>query len=77
MTIATLANLTIAYGTDQILDQIDLSIESGERIALAGRNGAGKSTLLGLISGDVIADDGSLWRAENIKFCFTIGSPLI
>ena len=68
MTIATLANLSIAYGTDQILDQIDLSIESGERIALAGRNGAGKSTLLGLISGDVIADDGSIWRAENIKF---------
>ena len=68
MPIATLTNLSIAYGTDKVLDQIELSIERGERIALAGRNGAGKSTLLGLISGNVIADDGSLWRADNLKF---------
>ena len=68
MPIATLTNLSIAYGTDQVLDQIELSIERGERIALAGRNGAGKSTLLGLISGSITADDGSLWRADNLKF---------
>jgi len=68
MPIVTITNLSIAYGTDQILDQIELSIESGERIAFSGRNGAGKSTLLGLISGDIVADDGSLWRPDNLKF---------
>ncbi len=68
MPIATLTHLSLAYGTDQILDDIDLSIDSGERLAFTGRNGAGKSTLLGIICGDVAIDDGSIWRADNQKF---------
>ena len=68
MPIATLTDLSIAFGTDQILDHIELTIESGERIALAGRNGAGKSTLLNIISGSINADDGDVWRADRLKF---------
>ena len=68
MPIVTFKNLSLAFGTDQILDRIDLSIETGERIAFTGRNGAGKSTLLGIISGEVNEDDGVLWRAESLKF---------
>ena len=68
MPIATLTSLSIAFGTDQILDHIELTIERGERIALAGRNGAGKSTLLNIISGSINADDGDVWRADNLKF---------
>ncbi len=68
MTIATLTSLSLAFGTDQILDRIELSIDGGERIAFTGRNGAGKSTLLGIISGAVNEDDGNLWRADNLKF---------
>ena len=68
MPIATLTDLSIAFGTDQILDHIELTIESGERIALAGRNGAGKSTLLNIISGSINADDGDVWRADSLKF---------
>ena len=68
MPIATLTNLSLAFGTDQILDRIELSIENGERIAFTGRNGAGKSTLLGIISGAVNEDGGNLWRAGNLKF---------
>ncbi len=68
MPIATLTNLSLAFGTDQILNKIELSIESGERIAFTGRNGAGKSTLLGIISGAVNEDDGNLWRAGHLKF---------
>jgi ATP-binding cassette subfamily F protein uup len=68
MPIVTLTNLSLAFGTDQILDHADLSINQGERIAFAGRNGAGKSTLLRLISGEVQEDEGNLWRADNITF---------
>ncbi len=68
MPIVTMNNLSLAFGTDQILDRIELSIEIGERIAFTGRNGSGKSTLLGIVSGAVTEDDGSLWRANNLKF---------
>jgi ATP-binding cassette subfamily F protein uup len=68
MPIVTLNNLSLAFGTDQILDRAELSIEAGERIAVTGRNGAGKSTLLRLICGDITEDDGNLWRADNQNF---------
>ena len=60
MPLATLTNLSLAFGTDQILDRIELSIESGERIAFTGRNGAGKSTLFSLLCGIEKADSGQI-----------------
>ncbi|PVV06567.1 MAG: ABC transporter ATP-binding protein [gamma proteobacterium symbiont of Ctena orbiculata] len=58
MPLITLRNLQLSYGDMPLLDQLDLTIEKGERIALLGRNGAGKSTLMRVIQGSVIADDG-------------------
>ena len=51
MPIVTLKDISLAFGTDQILDGVDLSLETGERIAVTGRNGAGKSTLVKMIYG--------------------------
>lgn len=39
-------NLSAAYGQSQVLHDIDLSVNSGEIVALVGRNGMGKSTLM-------------------------------
>jgi phosphonate transport system ATP-binding protein len=44
-----LANETAGYGGRSVLHGIDLTIRSGERIAVMGRSGAGKTTLLNLL----------------------------
>ncbi len=49
--IVRLADVTVTYRGRDVLDQVDLAIEPGERVALIGPNGAGKSTLLRVASG--------------------------
>ncbi|MDR2343919.1 MAG: ATP-binding cassette domain-containing protein [Spirochaetaceae bacterium] len=40
-----------SYGENRVLSGLDLCIEAGERLLVAGANGAGKSTLLRIIAG--------------------------
>ena len=62
--VAELSNVTLAYNKRQILDGLNLKLNSGEIVGLLGPNGAGKSTifnlLIGLIKpnfGKIIIDD--------------------
>ncbi|RKD21104.1 ABC transporter ATP-binding protein [Ammoniphilus oxalaticus] len=44
-------NVSMAYGDQQVLDQISFSARQGECLGIIGPNGSGKSTLLKLLSG--------------------------
>ena len=44
-------NLSVSYGSHQILHEVTLEVQSGEVLALIGPNGAGKSTLIRAASG--------------------------
>lgn len=50
----------LAFGTHPILDHVDFSLFSGERVCLVGRNGAGKSSMLKLLTGQQNLDDGQI-----------------
>ena len=68
MPIVTCRNVGVSFGNDVVLANVDLSIERGERLCLAGRNGSGKSTLMRLISGEAAPDEGRIWRDEGVRF---------
>ena len=64
MTLLSVADLDAGYGDLQILDSVDMRVDSEEYVAIVGPNGAGKSTVMksvfGLttyMGGDVLFDD--------------------
>jgi len=58
--VLNLKSVTAHYGAFQALFDIDLTVNSGEAVAVIGPNGAGKTTLLRVISGLMRATSGEL-----------------
>lgn len=56
-----------------VLNDISLSINQGERLAIIGRNGAGKSTLLKIISRILLPDSGTLSVRGTISSLLELG----
>jgi signal transduction histidine kinase/ABC-type multidrug transport system ATPase subunit len=52
------SGLRVRFGPLTALDGVDLTVRSGELVALAGENGAGKSTLIRCIAGDITPTSG-------------------
>jgi D-xylose transport system ATP-binding protein len=48
------------YGAVEALRDVDITVDAGEVVALAGDNGAGKSTLIKAISGVAPADEATI-----------------
>ena len=49
------------------LDNIDLGIDMGTRVAIIGPNGAGKSTLMNLLAGDLDPTEGESRRSHSLR----------
>jgi iron complex transport system ATP-binding protein len=54
------SDLTVRVGSKALIENISLSIASGETVALVGPNGAGKSTLLRTLSGEIAPSGGTI-----------------
>ena len=63
--------VTLARGIKPLLDNVDVTLNPGDKIGLIGANGAGKSSLFGLLRGELHADLGTIdfpskWRMAYV-----------
>lgn len=54
------SNLTLSFGKKVLFDDLDFSLESGDKVTIVGENGCGKSTFLRLLTGVNYAYSGSI-----------------
>lgn len=60
MTALALDNVYKNYGGPPVVQDVSLSVEKGETVAIIGPNGAGKTTLFGVMAGEHRATKGTL-----------------
>ncbi|MDQ0163660.1 ATP-binding cassette subfamily F protein 3 [Bacillus alveayuensis] len=70
MILLQLNQVTKYFGSNLILSNIKLEVQTRDKIALVGRNGAGKSTLLKIISGELSYDSGEIIKPKDISIGF-------
>ena len=66
----TAEHISKSFETEQVLDDISLSLEEGKIVAVVGASGVGKTTLFNIIAGTLAPDGGSITlNGEDITGC--------
>lgn len=66
--IAVFKDISKSYSGNKILDNINMTLYKGDRIALLGKNGSGKTTLLRIVTGEEQPDTGAAKLGDSIKY---------
>lgn len=61
-------NITLAYGSNQIINSIDLTVNKGDLLTIIGVNGSGKSTLLKALSRNLKPAAGAIYLENKSLF---------
>lgn len=77
MTILQLHEVKKEFGEDVLLENIDLKINSGDRIGFVGTNGSGKTTLFKMIAGIVPYENGTITIPSGTRIGYLEQHPLI
>ena len=62
-----LRHISVAFGDEPVLLDVDLTVMRGERVGIVGANGAGKSVLAKTLLGDLVPLEGERWVGPSIQ----------
>lgn len=68
--IVTIENFTKTYGEKTLFKNVDLTINTGDRVGVVGVNGTGKSTFLQAVAGTIPVDDGNMVTMRGLRLEF-------
>lgn len=76
MNLLTMKHMTKAYTDKVLFDDVDFSLEEGEKVGIIGVNGTGKSTLLKIIAGLEECDQGELVKGSHVLINYLPQNPI-
>ena len=59
-------SITLTLGDRTVLNDVDVTVSAGSRLAVVGVNGRGKTTLLHVLAGTLMPDSGTVTRAGTV-----------
>ena len=68
-------HISINFGMKQLLTDVNLYLNEGDKIGIIGINGTGKSTFLKVLAGVIPADDGRITRNPNVQVSYLSQNP--
>lgn len=60
-------NVSLSYGSQRVLEHVNVAIEPGEIVTLVGPNGSGKSSLVKVLTGQLKPDAGKVSRKPELR----------
>lgn len=75
MNLISIENISKSYSEKQLLNNINLGINEGDKTGVIGINGTGKSTLLKIIAGVELADEGRIIKGNSVRIEYLSQNP--
>ena len=67
MALLRMRGVAATIGAEILFEEVELALDSGERVCVTGRNGAGKSTFLSILAGLREPDAGQVERRPELR----------
>ncbi|SEG75061.1 ABC-F family ATP-binding cassette domain-containing protein [Paenibacillus sp. UNC499MF] len=67
MSLLEITGMSHSFGDRTLYKGVDFELFKGEHLGIVGQNGTGKSTLLGILTGEIIPDEGVVRWQPNVR----------